>query len=73
MWNDPGSPWHAQTGGPSIVRIHISVWGGKRQRRWILYWVGGVGKEKCFAKPSARTKQKVSDSLFPIEGELQPV
>lgn len=73
MWNDPGSPWHAQTGGPSIVRIHISVWGRKETETMDIILGWGVGKEKCFAKPSACTKQKVSDSLFPIEGELQPV
>lgn len=60
MWNDPGSPWHAQTGGASIVRLQISVWGGKRQREDGYY----VGKRKmlCWA-----TEQKVSDSLFPIQ------
>lgn len=44
----------------SIVRLQISVWGGKRQREDGYY----VAKRKmlCWA-----TKQKVSDSLFPIQ------
>ena len=48
----------------SIVHLQISVWGGKRQREDGYY----VGKRKmlCWA-----TKQKVSDSLFPIQSGAQ--
>lgn len=47
MWNDPGSPWHAQTGGPLLWWAYKFLYGsGKRQGRW--YYVLG-GKEKCFA------------------------
>lgn len=32
MWNDPGSPWHAQTGAPPLCRFQVSVWWEERGR-----------------------------------------
>lgn len=65
MWNDPGSPWHAQTGGPLLCAYRFLYGGGKRQREDGYY--AGKRKMLCWA-----TKQKVSDSLFPIQSALQP-
>lgn len=61
MWNDPGSPWHAQTGGPLLCAYMISVWGRKEtERGWIL-----CGKKKNALLGKRCTKQKkVSDSLY---------
>lgn len=45
MWNDPGSPWHAQTGGP-LLCAHRFLYGAERGReRMDIMWE----EEKCFA------------------------
>lgn len=32
MWNDPGPPWHAQTGGP-LLCVYRFLYGAERDRR----------------------------------------
>lgn len=45
MWNDPGSPWHAQTGG-LLLCAHRFLYGAERDReRMDIMWE----EEKCFA------------------------
>lgn len=45
MWNDPGSPWHAQTGGPLLCAYRF-LYGAERDReRMDIMWE----EEKCFA------------------------
>lgn len=45
MWNDPGSPWHAQTGGPLLCAYRF-LYGAERVRERIdIMWE----EEKCFA------------------------
>lgn len=51
MWNDPGSPWHAQTGGP-LLCIYTFLYGAERDRGQTLW--GGKGKTLHWA-----TKQNV--------------
>lgn len=58
MWNDPGSPWHAQTGAPLLCAYRF-LYGAERDRqRMDIMWE----EEKCFA---GQLSKKVSDSLFP--------
>lgn len=58
MWNDPGSPWHAQTGGP-LLCIYTFLYGAERDRGQTL--CGGKGKTLHWA-----TKQNVFVSPPPI-------
>lgn len=45
MWNDPGSPWHAQTGAPLLCAYRF-LYGAERSReRMDIMWE----EEKCFA------------------------
>lgn len=59
MWNDPGSPWHAQTGGPLLCAYRFLYGGGKRQREDGYY--AGKRKMLCWA-----TKQKCLIHYFPF-------
>lgn len=45
MWNDPGSPWHAQTSAPLLYAYRF-LYGAERDReRMDIMWE----EEKCFA------------------------
>lgn len=43
MWNDPGSPWHAQIGGPLLCATDFCMGGKVKEDVYCLE------KEKCFA------------------------
>ncbi len=45
MWNDPGSPWHAQTGGPLLCAYRFLYRAERDRERMDIMWE----EEKCFA------------------------
>lgn len=67
MWNDPGSPWHAQTGAPLLYAYRF-LYGAERDReRMDIMWE----EEKCFAGQLSK-KCPIHYPHPPIQSETQP-
>lgn len=81
MWNDPGSPWHAQTGGPLLCTYTVLYGGGGGGRKEtemmdiILGWGGGGGQEKknALLSQALALSKKAPIHYFPLRASGRTV